>query len=136
MNARKRTLSKISSRSENNEATSPDGLTTCTEAEVQKRIIEAANQRHDMRLFRNQVGCYKVGNRMIRTGLCPGSADLIGWRQVTITPDMVGTTIAQFLSVEVKSPKGRVALDQQRWADAVARDGGCAILARRVEDLP
>lgn len=65
------------------------------------------------RLFRNNKGVLpdpKTG-RWIRFGLCNDnptigkrlrSSDLIGIRPVVITPDMVGTTIGQFMAREIK----------------------------------
>ena len=65
------------------------------------------------RLFRNNKGVLpdpKTG-RWIRFGLCNDnptigkrlrSSDLIGIRPVVITPDMVGSTIGQFVAREVK----------------------------------
>jgi hypothetical protein len=67
-------------------------------------------------------------------GLFPGSGDLIGWRTITITPDMVGKPIAQFLSIEVKTPTGRVRPDQRNWLDQINAAGGLAIIARSVTD--
>ena len=67
-------------------------------------------------------------------GLFPGSGDLIGWRTVTVTPDMVGKPIAQFLSIEVKTPTGRVRPDQTNWLVQVNLSGGHAIIARSVSD--
>jgi hypothetical protein len=67
-------------------------------------------------------------------GLFPGSGDLIGWRTVTITPDMVGQSIAQFLSIEVKTPTGRVRPDQVNWAEQINAAGGLAIIARSISD--
>ncbi len=65
-------------------------------------------------------------------GLCKGSADLIGWRSVTITPEMVGQQIAVFTSIEVKSSSGRVKPEQQQWLNAVQAAGGIAGVARSV----
>jgi hypothetical protein len=45
--------------------------------------------------------------------LCKGSADLIGYRTITITPDMVGQQVAVFTSIEVKTPTGRIRPEQQ-----------------------
>ena len=67
-------------------------------------------------------------------GLCKGSADLIGWRTITITPDMVGQQVAVFTSIEVKTPTGRVRPEQQQWLKAVQAAGGVAGIARSVED--
>jgi hypothetical protein len=67
-------------------------------------------------------------------GLARGSADLIGWRSITITPDMVGTTVAIFASIEVKTPTGRVSPQQQAWMAVVQGAGGIAGVARSVCD--
>ena len=53
---------------------------------------------------------------------------------MTITPDMVGQQIAVFLSIEVKTPTGRVRPEQQQWLDAVQAAGGVAGIARSVQD--
>ena len=87
------------------------------------------------RLFRNNTGTLRDQHgRPVSFGLAKGSADLIGWRTVTITPDMVGQQVAVFTSIEVKTPTGRVKLEQQQWLDAVQAAGGIAGVARSVED--
>ena len=72
--------------------------------------------------------------RLVTFGLSRGSADLIGWRTVTITQAMVGTRIAVFTSIEVKTPTGRIRSEQQAWLDAVTQAGGLAGIARSVTD--
>jgi hypothetical protein len=67
-------------------------------------------------------------------GLAKGSADLIGWTIRTVTQEMVGTQVAVFTSIEVKTPTGRVNPEQQQWLDAVQTAGGIAGVARSVED--
>jgi hypothetical protein len=57
-------------------------------------------------------------------GLCKGSADLIGYRTITITPDMVGQQVAVFASIEVKTPTGRIRPEQQAWLETVQAAGG------------
>ena len=97
--------------------------------------IRIACSRGDTRLFRNNTGTLRDANgRPVQFGLCKGSGDLIGWRTVTITPDMVGTTIAVFTSVEVKTPTGRIRPEQQQWLEAVQAAGGIAGVARSVAD--
>jgi hypothetical protein len=87
------------------------------------------------RLFRNNTGTLKDQNgRPVSFGLCKGSADLIGWRTVTVTPEMVGTTVAVFTSIEVKTATGRLRPEQQQWLDAVQAAGGIAGVARSVDD--
>jgi hypothetical protein len=64
-----------------------------------------------------------------------GSADWIGYRSLTITADMVGTRIAQFVAIEAKRPKGGVlSEDQKAFIRAVNYAGGVAGVARNAED--
>ena len=64
----------------------------------------------------------------------PGGSDLIGYRKVTVTPEMVGQEIAQFAAVEVKTPRGRVRPEQQQFIDHVLSAGGIAGIARSVAE--
>jgi len=89
-----------------------------------------------LRLFRNNTGTLpdpRTG-RPVQFGLARGSADLIGLRTVTITPDMVGQQVAVFTSIEVKTPKGRPTAEQQNWLNMVRSLGGIAGIARSVRD--
>jgi dihydroxyacid dehydratase/phosphogluconate dehydratase len=70
----------------------------------------------------------------VQFGLARGSADLIGYRTVTITPEMVGQQVAVFASIEVKTPTGRIRPDQRAWMETVQAAGGIAGVARSVED--
>jgi hypothetical protein len=107
-----------------------------SEAGIQQQIRLALGSCPGVRTFRNNVGAYKLPDgRVLRYGLITGSGDLIGWRSVTITPDMVGQTFAQFLSVEVKTPKGRPSPEQVVWAENVRKAGGIAVIARSVDDV-
>ena len=111
------------------------GIMANAETDLQQRIRLALGTQPDTRLFRNQVGSLpdpRTG-RLVTFGLARGSADLIGWRTVTITPEMVGQRIAVFTSIEVKTPTGRIAPAQQHWLHAVRIAGGCAGVARSVE---
>jgi len=90
--------------------------------------------RGTIRLFRNNVGALRdATGRLVRYGLAPGSSDLIGWRSVTITADMVGQTIAQFVAIEVKD-RGRATPEQLTFIEAVTRAGGLAGVARSPDD--
>lgn len=117
--------------------------TTASESRVQSLVrIEAADKRK--RLFRNNVGELKDANGVpVRYGLANDSkalnaelksADLIGWESILITPDMVGQTIARFLSVECKAEdwkpraKSPHEIAQRRWADMVNAAGGRALI--------
>ena len=105
-----------------------------TEQQIQQNIRIACST-GDTRLFRNNTGTLKDQHgRPVSFGLCKGSADLIGWKRVTITPEMVGTQVAVFLSIEVKTATGRLRPEQQQWLDAVHAAGGIAGVARSVSD--
>jgi len=105
-----------------------------SEQQIQQEIRIACSN-GETRLFRNHTGTLRDQNgRPVSFGLCRGSADLIGWKRVTVTPEMVGSTIAVFTSIEVKTPTGRVKPEQQQWLDAVQAAGGIAGVARSVGD--
>jgi hypothetical protein len=105
-----------------------------SEQQIQQHIRIACSN-GDTRLFRNNTGTLRDANgRPVQFGLCKGSADLIGWKRVTITPEMVGQQVAVFLSIEVKTPTGRLRPEQQQWLNAVQAAGGIAGVARNVED--
>lgn len=120
---------------------------------IPKVLVEATKK--GWRLFRNSVGLgwqgrvteeqtikdpktgapmhvvELIGARRLHYGLAKGSSDLIGWRPVEITPDMVGQTIAQFCAIECKTKAyGRTTEDQDNWLDQVAQSGGFAAVAR------
>ena len=106
------------------------------ETTLQQQIRLALGTRSDLRLFRNQVGQLpdpRTG-RPVQFGLARGSADLIGWRIITITPGMVGSQVAVFTSIEVKTPTGRIRPEQHAWMAAVSGAGGIAGIARSVQD--
>ena len=103
---------------------------------LQQRIRLAVGTNPEARIFRNQVGSLPDprSGRLVTFGLARGSADLIGWRTITVTQAMVGTRLAIFTSIEVKVPTGRVRPEQQAWLEAVQGAGGIAVIARSVPD--
>jgi len=98
------------------------------------------------RLFRNSVGQAWVGRkigqlkgnsiviadpRRVKYGLCVGSSDLIGWRPLKITQDMVGQTLAQFAAVECKTEGyNKTTEKQSNFLQQVSDSGGAAFIAR------
>jgi len=107
-----------------------------SETKIQQEIRLALGTREDVRLFRNQVGQLpdpRTG-RPVQFGLARGSADLVGWKTVTITPDMVGTEVAQFVSLEIKTPNGRLSAYQKAWAACVQKAGGLVGVCRSPDE--
>jgi len=92
-----------------------------------------------LRLFRNECGTAVIKEpgekpRHVRYGLSPSSPDLVGWRSLVITPDMVGQTIAQFVGIEVKTEEGARKNGpherrQKKWIDLINQSGGLAFIA-------
>lgn len=106
------------------------------ETDLQQRIRLALGTHPELRIFRNQVGSLpdpRTG-RLVQFGLARGSADLIGWRTIVVTPEMVGRRLAVFTSIEVKTPTGRLTPAQHNWQAAVRSAGGIAGVARSVTD--
>jgi hypothetical protein len=94
-----------------------------TEAELMRRI-QHRNSHSDIRLFRNNVGLAMTPDGSpIRYGLCTGSSDLVGWKTVIITPDMVGKKLAQFVAIEVKTTT-KLSPEQAKFLEQVNKMGG------------
>ena len=103
------------------------------EAYVQNKIRLAVGS-GDVRLFRNNTGALlDMQGRLVKFGLCKGSSDLIGFRSITITPDMVGQKIAVFTAIEVKD-KGKATVEQKNFINIINNAGGYAGVAKNVND--
>lgn len=118
------------------------------ESDIQADIRLALGRLRHTRIFRNNRGVAWMGRVVERTrativlanprpvefGLNDGASDLIGLTQITITPDMVGQTVAVFTAGEVKRPRADVPDHQQRFIDFVRGFGGIAGVVRSPDD--
>ena len=112
----------------------PRALWSVSEQETQQQIRLQLG-RGPVRLWRNNCGALlDQRGQMVTYGLCKGSSDLIGLRQVVIGPEHLGQTLAVFSAIEVKGPRGRATAEQLAFIAAVQRLGGLAGVARSVED--
>ena len=85
-------------------------------------------------LFRNNRGFVKTKNGIIRFGIPEPrgkekatdmkGGDYIGWREIEITPEMVGQKIAVFTNVEVKTLKDKIKPGQISWHNFIKCHGG------------
>jgi len=113
------------------------------ESKIQSIIrLEASHK--GCRLWRNNVGAlYTKEGNFVRYGLANDSAainkiikssDLIGIRPIKITQDMVGKTIGQFLSREIKKSNWKYAGTEREkaqlaWINLINSLGGDACFA-------
>ena len=95
--------------------------------------------------FRNNVGmtydnrgvpiCYGVGGKPHPKKPSLGGSDFIGWTEVIVTPDMVGSRVAIFTAHELKKDKGKPTAAQENFIAVVNAAGGYAGFVLRPEDI-
>lgn len=108
-----------------------------------KAILKVIGRRPDVRCWRNTIGLGVLSDgSKVRFGL-PGSSDILGILQVGgISGAMLGMPANQmhrggtglFLAIEVKSHRGVLTEEQKAFLSMVTAMGGCAVVARSVED--
>lgn len=112
-----------------------------------REILLATTQGNTCRLFRQNTGQGWQGRilehtgarlvlanpRPLHAGLCPGSPDLVGWKTVEITPDMVGQRVAIFTGLEVKTPNARLTKQQGQFLKILREFGGIGEEIRSVD---
>lgn len=124
---------------------SDSNCTELSESAVLNLIRLEATQK-GCRVWRNNVGAaYMKDGSFLRYGLANESsrlnkeiksADLIGIRPVLITQTMVGSTIGQFISREVKKGDWKYSGNEReqaqlKWAQLIIALGGDACFANR-----
>jgi hypothetical protein len=105
-----------------------------SEQELQQRIrLELGHG--PVRLWRNNVGALRDPHgRLVTYGLCRGSSDLIGLRQITITPEHLGQQLAVFAALEIKTQRGRPTAEQLQFLAVVRELGGLAAVVRSLAE--
>lgn len=121
-----------------------------SESEIQQLVqIEAA--KHGIILMRNNSGALKdktgrmiffgLGNISKKHGENSKSSDLIGITSVTVTPEMVGRTLAVFTAIEVKEEAWKPSTTDKReraqrnFIEWVKSRGGIAGFVNSVESF-
>ncbi len=99
-----------------------EGSRTMSEGQIQDEIRLALSEEPGLVLWRNNVGVAQHRGARVVYGLAVGSADLIGCLD------------GRFVALEVKTPTGRLAPDQRRWADLVRARGGFVATVRSVAE--
>ena len=98
------------------------------ETRLQNQIRLAVSENFDnVILWRNHTGAFKSPNgQLVKFGLCPGSADLIG----IALQDGVG----RFVAMEIKLPGEKPRQDQVRFLERVRELGGISGAVTSVEE--
>lgn len=121
------------------------------ETNIVREILLKLGSIVGIRLFRNNTGTAFIGQsvvikkreqitvnvgdvlvkqgRLFKAGLCTGSSDIIGFKSVTVTPEMVGSKLAVFTAIEAKTKSGRASKEQIAFIEMVNKNGGIAFLA-------
>jgi hypothetical protein len=121
------------------------------ETNIVRRILLKCGSILGTRLFRNNSGSAWIGKsvmikkreqiwvnagdvvvqnaRFFQAGLCTGSSDIIGFKSVTITTEMVGNPVAVFVACEAKTTSGRVSKEQLAFIKMINKNGGIAFIA-------
>ena len=84
---------------------------------LQQNIRLALGTKSNLRLFRNETGKLpdpRTG-QWVQFGLAKGSSDLIGFKTIKVTPEMIGQDLAVFTSIEVKTNSGQLSKYQHNW---------------------
>ena len=88
-----------------------------------------------------QVDRLKGGGYLVKKGfpiknisLWKGSSDMIGWKTVTVTEDMVGKKVAIFQSIEIKTKNDRLRKEQKIWNKVAEKAGGLIAVWKENKD--
>lgn len=122
-----------------------------TETNIVREILLKLGSIVGIRLFRNNTGTAYIGasavikkreqvwlnpgdvvvkqGRIFKAGLCTGSSDIIGFKSVEITPEMIGKRVAVFTAIEAKTKSGRASKEQIAFIEMVNKNGGIAFIA-------
>lgn len=100
-----------------------------SEAQLLADVRQALGREPDLTLWRNNTGGVETTgrggrDRLVRYGLCRGSADLVG---------ILGPH-GRLLALECKTATGRTTPEQDLFLDLVRSRGGFAAVVRSVED--
>ena len=122
------------------------------ETNIVRRVLLKLGIDSSIRLFRNNSGSAWIGasrkftkretvtveagdvlvqqGRFFTAGLCVGSSDLIGFKSIEITPEMIGKKIAIFTAAEIKTQFGKASKEQIAFINMINSLGGIGFIAR------
>lgn len=122
-------------------------MTDNAATQLVKQTILALSQDPDIRAWRNNTGAAWMGKpQFLRNGSViitnprrvafgvPGSGDVIGFQRITITSEMVGQTIARYITAECKSGAGRQSDIQKKFQKMATEFGAAYVVVRDPAD--
>jgi hypothetical protein len=112
------------------------GVKGTKEADVLRACLDYLRLRKICAFRVNTTGVYDPARKAFRSfrGL-KGVADILGVLPRTLDVGGRRVTVGVFLSVEVKSARGRLTPEQAAFADAVRKAGGISLCVRSLKDL-
>lgn len=108
-----------------------------SEKNIQNASLLAVGCDPDVLAMRTHSGVFRSmddPSRIVRVGT-PGLPDSLAIVRVTITPDMLGKSIAVCAAAEFKTSKGKQREAQERWQQAFERRGGRYSLIRSPQQM-
>lgn len=119
------------------------------ESEIAEEI-QAEASKYNITLFRNNSGAFKdsrgilvrygLGNISKKFNSVIKSSDYIGFTEMTVTPDMVGSKVAIFTALEIKTLDWKYSgtereVAQLKFIDLVNKKGGIASFVNSIESF-
>lgn len=110
---------------------------------TQAKIFDIILDNHPF-VFRNNRGCCKTENRLIRYGIPEPKTkesdddfkggDYLGFTEIIVTPSMVGKSVAVFTNIEAKTKTDRLKSGQKRWHNFIIDHGGISKIFMETKD--
>jgi hypothetical protein len=118
------------------------------EAVLERHILRAIGAEPDVLLCKNEVGTGFRGALIgaLREALAPFGREVVEVAMATLTrhrttyglgtgsPDLVGAAAGRWVGLELKSEKGRLREEQERWHAAARHRGAFVSVSRTVEE--
>jgi hypothetical protein len=108
-----------------------------TEKNIQNASLLAIGSDPDVLAMRLQSGIFRSmddPSRIVKVGT-PGVSDSVAIVKVTVTPDMVGKSLAVIAAAEFKTQKGKQREAQVKWQEAFEKRGGRYRLIRSPQQM-
>ena len=104
-----------------------------SEQNILAQIIKAAAPK--TRLFREHSGVYFNRNGTRITIGFKGKPDAVGLTVLTITPEMVGKSVAVYTAIEAKKPGGSTSQAQKKVIEVLKKLGAIAGICYSIQDF-